>query len=123
MFDPAMITQYTLEAAENGIRYFDTAEGYSDGRSETQLGMALNALPEEKRQHLLIGSKIQPDHCSDVRHYVEKTLERLEIDCIDLMMVHWPISASAIAHFSTDQKNGSGQFSCNHFYPTYEFST
>ena len=103
-----MANQYTLEAADNGIRYFDTAEGYSDGRSEIQLGIALNALSAEKRQNILVGSKIQPDHCNNVRLYVEETLKRLNMDCIDLIMVHWPISSSAIAHFATDQKNASG---------------
>jgi len=103
-----MATEYTIEAVANGIRYFDTAEGYSDGRSETQLGIALKQFASEKRQNVLIGSKIQPDHCNDVRHYVGETLKRLQVDCIDLMMVHWPISASAISHFSTSQKNASG---------------
>ena len=103
-----MATEYAVEAVKNGIRYFDTAEGYSDGRSETQLGIALKQLTPEERKNVLIGSKIQPDHCNDVRRYVGDTLKRLQIDCIDLMMVHWPISASAISHFTTTQKNASG---------------
>ena len=103
-----MATKYTTEAVENGIQYFDTAEGYSDGRSETQLGIALKELSPEKRQNILIGSKIQPDHCHDVRHYVGESLNRLQVDYIDLVMVHWPISVSAISHFSTNQKNASG---------------
>lgn len=103
-----MATEYTKEAVKKGIRYFDTAEGYSDGRSEIQLGIALKQLPSAERQNVLIGSKIQPDHCNDVRRYVGDTLNRLQVHCIDLMMVHWPISASAISHFTTTQKNASG---------------
>ena len=107
-YTQAMANQYVMEAVEKGILYFDTAEGYSDGRSETQLGIALKSLSEENRKKVLVGSKIQPDHCADVRQYVEGTLKRLDMDRIDLMMVHWPISESAISHFTTPQKNAAG---------------
>ena len=46
-------------AFELGITYFDTAEAYNDGRSETSLGRALGGLP---REQVVIGTKVPSSH-------------------------------------------------------------
>jgi myo-inositol catabolism protein IolS len=79
-------------AVKNGITYMDTAEAYSAGNSEKQLKVALSKLSKEDRDTVVIGSKILPNHCDDVRKYTEDTLERLGEECIDLYMVHWPLN-------------------------------
>ena len=88
-------------ATDEGITYFDTAEDYGKGASETQLGVACTKLSEDKRAKIVIGSKILPNHCaeSEVEKALEGTLTRLGVSCIDLYMVHWPISASGMSHF------------------------
>lgn len=43
-----------------GINYFDTAEVYNDGRSESSLGEAIKGLQRDK---FLIGSKVSPSNC------------------------------------------------------------
>lgn len=63
------------------------------GGSESQLGRALRTLPAATRGKVVIGSKILPNHCGEVRKHCEGTLSRLGVDCIDLYMVHWPIDA------------------------------
>lgn len=89
-------------AVELGINYFDTAESYNEGRSETALGKAMRGLPHEK---LIVGTKISPSHCDPegVRVHCEASLRRLGAEYIDLYMVHWPIHPHSIRHFTNDE--------------------
>ena len=45
-------------ALERGVNFFDTAEGYNEGRSEEALGLALKG----RRQKAVIGTKVAPNH-------------------------------------------------------------
>ena len=89
-------------AYDLGINYFDTAELYYDGKSETALGHAIKELP---RNRIVIGSKLFPtnaykdkaiDHC-------EATLRRLDTDYLDIYMLHWPINSRSISVFTDDE--------------------
>jgi myo-inositol catabolism protein IolS len=88
-------------AIDLGINAFDTAEGYNEGASETSLGRALKG----RRTRALVISKVSPDHTSPavLRAHCEASLRRLDTDWIDLYLVHWPINASAIRHFTSDE--------------------
>ena len=88
-------------AFEHGVNYFDTAESYNEGRSETSLGIALRGLPRDK---IIIGTKVAPAHCyPDVlEQHCDASLERLGTDYIDLYMIHWPIHAQSIRHYTND---------------------
>lgn len=88
-------TQAVVDAAlEQGITYFDTAEIYSDGRSEELLGRALGS----RRDEVVIASKW--GHTADieegggrpeeVRSRLEASLERLGTDRIDHYQLHRP---------------------------------
>ena len=88
-------------AVDLGVTYFDTAEAYNDGRSESSLGEALQGVPRDK---VVIGTKVAPSNCEPqtlVAH-CEASLQRLRTDTIDLYMVHWPITPHSIAHFTKD---------------------
>jgi aryl-alcohol dehydrogenase-like predicted oxidoreductase len=76
-------------ALEQGAVYFDTAEGYNNGRSEEALGHALHG----RRAKAMIGTKIAPDYARPdlLRKHCEDSLRRLGTDYIDLYMVHWPL--------------------------------
>lgn len=95
------------QAIDSGVTYFDTAEDYAKGGSEDQLGRILKALSPEKRRQVVVGSKILPNNCSNVQLSLEGTLQRLQVDCIDLYMVHWPIDKNSMAHF-TGGSNAAG---------------
>eukprot|EP00943_MAST-04B_sp_MAST-4B-sp1_P002644 g2644.t1 len=98
-------------SVQNGITYMDTAEDYGGGDSEKQLSVALSKLSNEDRDKVIIGSKILPNHANDVRKYTEGTLKRLGIACIDLYMVHWPITAEGMSHFlGTHTKDGGRDY-------------
>ncbi len=87
-------------AIDAGCNFFDTAEAYNQGASESSLGLALRGLP---RDRALIGSKISPSNTAPAQlvEHCEASLRRLKTDYLDLYMVHWPITAHSIAHFAT----------------------
>ncbi len=76
-------------ALDNGITFFDTAEGYNDdSHSEDVLGRALAG----RREAAVVATKISPPHM--VPDLIEKacdaSLKRLKTDYIDLYQIHWP---------------------------------
>ena len=46
-------------ALERGVTFFDTAEAYQDGLSETILGKALR---DSKREDVFVATKVMPHH-------------------------------------------------------------
>jgi myo-inositol catabolism protein IolS len=88
-------------AFELGITYFDTAEVYNSGRSESSLGRAIKGIPRDK---IVIGTKISPSNTAPetLARHCEASLERLGTDYIDLYMVHWPITPQAARHFNDE---------------------
>ena len=79
----------TVHAAlDAGINFFDTAEAYGDGRSETVLGKALAG----HRQQAVIATKVSGGHLSrcELQQACELSLRRLGTETIDLYQVHWP---------------------------------
>ncbi len=88
-------------ALDHGCNFFDTAESYNGGASESALGAALRGVP---RDRALIGTKVSPHHTAprDLAAHCEASLRRLGTDYIDLYMVHWPITAPSIRHFTRE---------------------
>ena len=89
-------------AVELGCNYFDTAEMYNQGGSETSLGLALRSVP---RDRVILGTKISPSNAQPqtIVEHCEASLRRLRTDYVDLYMVHWPITPQAIRHFTTEK--------------------
>ncbi|HME51500.1 MAG TPA: aldo/keto reductase [Candidatus Lokiarchaeia archaeon] len=99
--DQASVNELVGSALDLGINYFDTAEMYNNGASETALGIALAG----RRDEAIIGSKISPSNCQpeSIRAHLDASLERLETDYIDVYMLHWPIEPHSIEHFTKDE--------------------
>lgn len=93
------VEEVVLGAVDLGINYFDTAEAYNDGSSESSLGDALKSVPREK---VVIGTKISPSNTEPavLKKHCDDSLKRLKTDYIDLYMVHWPITPHSIKHFT-----------------------
>lgn len=81
-------------ALDMGYRLFDTAEMYAEGGAETLLGEALaQALRGSiSREQLFIVSKVYPHNASaqGVLAACERSRRRLQLDHIDLYLLHWP---------------------------------
>jgi diketogulonate reductase-like aldo/keto reductase len=72
---------------ELGMSLIDTAEMYGDGRSESLVGEAVEAI----RDQVFLVSKVYPHH-ADLNHIVkscEESLRRLKTDRLDLYLLHW----------------------------------
>jgi len=85
-------------ALKNGINHFDTAEMYSSGDAETQLGKILKDL-KVPREEVVIATKIlsarDPDRNSTIttnrkhiKESIKKSLERLQMDHVDIIYAH-----------------------------------
>jgi len=78
--------QEVIEAAlEGGVRFFDTAESYGDGMSETRYGKYLTP---KYRDLIFLMSKSTGSDAKTVREHLEGTLRRLKTDQLDLYQVH-----------------------------------
>jgi aryl-alcohol dehydrogenase-like predicted oxidoreductase len=78
--------QEVIEASlEGGIRFFDTAESYGDGTSETRYGKYL--IPKY-RDLVFLTSKSTGQDARTVQDHLDATLRRLKTDQLDLYQVH-----------------------------------
>ena len=83
---------------EGGVRFFDTAPLYGAGEAERRLGAAMRGIP---RDDVIIQTKvgriIRPDRSiyfdysrDGVMRSLEESLERLQMDRVDILLVHDP---------------------------------
>jgi 1-deoxyxylulose-5-phosphate synthase len=87
-------------AFDAGINFFDTANAYGGGRSETYIGRWLRAKGPAVRQQLLLSSKVfnpvgpgPNDRGLSRRHIlqqVDESLARLQTDRLDMYLIHEP---------------------------------
>jgi diketogulonate reductase-like aldo/keto reductase len=70
-----------------GMTVIDTAEMYSNGRSEELIGRAIGG----QRDRVFLVSKVLPDHATEdgVRRACDASLKRLGTDYLDLYLLHW----------------------------------
>jgi predicted aldo/keto reductase-like oxidoreductase len=79
-----------LKAAyELGIRHFDTASGYQDGRNEEMVGQYFKDIPRDK---VIISTKIHPPKEGlSTEQFLEKfdqSLKRLQMSYVDILYLH-----------------------------------
>jgi diketogulonate reductase-like aldo/keto reductase len=88
--DPASMIALR-SALEIGYTHFDTAEYYANGHAEELLGRVIRET-KIKRENLFITSKVSPEHLQHdaVLKSCENSLRRLNMEYIDLYLIHWP---------------------------------
>ena len=82
-------------ALDLGYRHFDTAARYGN---ESEVGAALNA-SSIPRSDLFITTKVWPEHfhAADLKRSAEESLKRLNVDFVDLLLLHWPSDSVPLA--------------------------
>jgi diketogulonate reductase-like aldo/keto reductase len=99
-------------ALEAGFRHFDTAQIYAN---EAALGRALSAAGA-KREDLFLTTKVWVDNYAEDRFAasVDESLDRLGVDQVDLLLLHWPGDtvpvAEQIARLNAVQAAGKTRF-------------
>ena len=84
-------------AIELGINWIDTAAGYGQGKSETNLGRALQQIAVSQAIHVATKVRLQPDQLGNiadaVRRSVDESLHQLRISSIELIQLHNGLTA------------------------------
>ena len=102
--DEAAIITCVKKAHELGVNFFDTAEVYGDGVAETIMGKAIKEL-DVPREEIVVSTKLMKcgngvnDKLLSRKHIVEglrNSLERLELDYVDVVFCHRPDSQTPI---------------------------
>lgn len=92
--EPGQVGQAVQAAIRLGYRHIDCAKIYGN---EAEIGAALAEMfsrGEIQRDQLWITSKLWNDahHPTHVRPTLQKTLADLQLDYLDLYLVHWPVA-------------------------------
>ena len=85
------VTEVVKKAIEVGYRHFDTATLY---KNEEQIGKALKEVIAEgkiTREEIFLTTKIWNDEKDDVEKSLRAALGRLQMDYVDLYLIHWPM--------------------------------
>jgi 2,5-diketo-D-gluconate reductase B len=83
------------EALRAGYRHIDTAAGY-DNEEEVGEGIRAAGVP---REEIFITTKVRPSDLEEARFFasVERSLAKLEVDHVDLLLIHWPSKVLTVA--------------------------
>ncbi|AGB39299.1 aldo/keto reductase [Natronococcus occultus] len=84
-------TEAVLAALEAGYRHVDTAQMYDNERA---VGRALEE-SDVPREDVFLATKVHPENLAheDVIETTAASLDRLGVDRVDLLYVHWPTGA------------------------------
>jgi len=94
-FDHTLAESILREAIDRGVNFIDTADVYSDGESEKAVGKAAGQAGKRIYVATKCGRQIQPHNNKGytpavLRGYVEDSIRRLGVECIDLIQLHCP---------------------------------
>ena len=86
--DPEVCAASVRRALELGYGHVDTAQGYEN---EESIGRGIREADVD-REDVFLATKLTTDNLAydDVIHSTKESLDRLGVDTVDLLYVHWP---------------------------------
>ncbi len=86
--DPEECAESVATALEMGYRHIDTAQAYGN---EAAVGAGIERSAVD-REDVFVATKVWIDNLApdDVLSSTEASLDRLGLECVDLLYVHWP---------------------------------
>jgi 2,5-diketo-D-gluconate reductase A len=88
---PTETTEVVMRALATGYRHIDTAAAY---RNEAAVGQAIRASGLERHEVFVTTKCFNDDHGHEkAKRALAASLERLEMDYVDLYLIHWPVPA------------------------------
>ena len=118
--DEGAFQRAVVQAIDNGITCFDTAEAYGMGVSEEALARALGG----RRNEIVLTTKFgvgyedmqnrRDSSRARVLASIDRSLQRLKTDHIDVYLVHWPDPNTPLAETmaALDDVVGQGKVRC-----------
>ncbi|OJJ59830.1 hypothetical protein ASPSYDRAFT_200755 [Aspergillus sydowii CBS 593.65] len=85
--EPGEVTKAVSFALKNGYRHIDAALIYGN-ENEVGQGIRDSGVP---REEIFITSKLWNTHQPNVKEGLQKTLDALGTDYLDLYLIHWPV--------------------------------
>ena len=97
-FDEKTAENVLAASVENGVNFFDTADVYNDGQSEIAIGKFLKKYKDRIYVATKAGRKLNPHEAAgytpaNIQNFIEDSLKRLQLDCLDLLQLHCPPTA------------------------------
>jgi diketogulonate reductase-like aldo/keto reductase len=88
--DPDVCAESVRTALELGYRHVNTAQGYEN---EASVGRGIREADVD-REDVFLATKLTTDNLAydDAIHSTKESLDRLGVDTVDLMYVHWPLN-------------------------------
>ncbi|WP_247728942.1 aldo/keto reductase [Halovivax limisalsi] len=89
--DPAQCTESVRTALECGYRHIDTAQAYGN---EEAVGEGIERA-DVPREDVFLATKVWTDNLApeDVKRTARESVDRLGVEAVDLLYVHWPAGA------------------------------
>jgi len=89
---PDETVEATLRAFQAGYRHIDTAAAY---RNEAEVGQAFRASGLDREDVFITTKCFNDDHGLErARRAFDASLNRLELEYVDLYLIHWPVPSS-----------------------------
>ena len=99
----------TVEGAlKLGVRLIDTATVYGNER-EVGEGVRAAVRGGIPREEIFVTSKLYPNEFADAERAIDRSLERLDVGRLDLMLLHHPGSGDAAAYRAVERAVSDGR--------------
>jgi predicted aldo/keto reductase-like oxidoreductase len=119
MFDIQSNQLLLKQALKWGVTYWDTADCYGRGKSEKGIGKFFSKYPHQRKKVFLV-SKSDDRDPEGMTHLLNRSLERMNTDYLDLYFVH---SISDIDELNEDTRQWAAQAKTHGKIKFFGFST